>query len=80
MQEVQVACEVEQVWQGEVHATHRCNTDIVPTEQLLTQRLPSRLKLVQEVQLLTTIEQVAQSPVQAVATPEMLMYPKGMVI
>jgi hypothetical protein len=32
------------------------------------------------VQLLTTIEQVAQSPVQAVATPEMLMYPGGIVI
>jgi hypothetical protein len=48
-----------------------------PKAQLGTQEKDCKFKVLQEVQFGAAIEQVAQSPLQATATPEMLTYPTG---
>jgi hypothetical protein len=53
---------------------------MVPAEQLVTQAEPCKLKFLQEMQLVTVFEQVSQSPAHATATPDILMYPKGIVV
>lgn len=69
LQAVQLVVVREQVAQGERQAWQICPTvvtltEMVPRGQGETQALPSRLMVLQEVQLLTVTEQVLQSPVQ----------------
>ena len=67
MHEVQLVTDTEQLRQGEVQAVHTLLKEIMVLGQADMQVKLYRLLLVQLVQLDGVIEQVAQSPTQAMA-------------
>lgn len=50
---------------------------MLPTVQFETQALPSKLRILQLVQLVVVTEHVLQSPAHATAIPEILTNPVG---
>lgn len=71
---MQFDCRLTHVLQLLVHAMHTLLTPTKPGEQVATQVLPSKLRVMQAVQLYANLSQVAQSFVvsHASANPELL--------